>query len=108
MMEVIAAILLLLGAFFGLVAALGIVRMPDLYCRMHAATKAGAFGVALMLLGMFFSMPAQRVFIQGALIVFFFYLTAPVAAQMVGHVAIHRGVKLWKPGRQRKAILREP
>ena len=43
-MDIVVAILIVLGAFFAFVAALGIVRMPDLYTRMHAATKAGAFG----------------------------------------------------------------
>jgi len=96
MMELMASVFLLLGAAFSLVAAIGIVRMPDLWCRMHAATKAGAFGVSLMLLALFLAMPSVRTFVQGALIIAFFYLTAPVAAHLIARVALVRRVPVWR------------
>ncbi|WP_368733921.1 cation:proton antiporter, partial [Klebsiella pneumoniae] len=46
----LAALLLVLGTLFTLFASLGILRMPDLYTRMHAATKAGTAGLSLLLL----------------------------------------------------------
>ena len=49
-MEVIVGLLLCIGTLFFLIASLGVVRMPDLYTRMHAATKAGTVGVAALLL----------------------------------------------------------
>ena len=51
MIQWIAAFFLILGAFFMFLAGLGTFRFPDLYSRMHAATKAGSFGVGLMLTG---------------------------------------------------------
>ncbi len=97
MITVIASTLLLLGALFALIAAIGIVRMPDIYCRMHAATKAGAFGVSLILLALCVALPTLRVCIQSILIIGFFYLTAPVAAHLIGRVGIVRKLPLWKP-----------
>ena len=97
MITVIASILLLTGALFALVAAIGIVRMPDIYCRMHAATKAGAFGVSLILLALCVALPTLRVCIQSILIIGFFYLTAPVAAHLIGRVGIVQKLPLWKP-----------
>ena len=97
MITIIASILLLTGALFALVAAIGIVRMPDIYCRMHAATKAGAFGVSLILLALCVALPTLRVCIQSILIIGFFYLTAPVAAHLIGRVGIVQKLPLWKP-----------
>ena len=42
--EVVAGILVIVGAFFALVAAVGLIRLPDVYSRMHAASKAGTVG----------------------------------------------------------------
>ena len=94
---IIASILLLVGSSFALVAAIGIVRMPDIYCRMHAATKAGAFGVSLILLALCVAVPLLRVFIQSILIIAFFYLTAPVAAHLIGRVGMKQKLPFWKP-----------
>ncbi|MEM8550685.1 MAG: monovalent cation/H(+) antiporter subunit G [Verrucomicrobiota bacterium] len=93
----LASFFIIAGACFGVVAGLGVVRMPDIYCRMHAATKAGAFGTALLLIGLVIAMPSLRTAILSVMIVAFFYLTAPIAAHMIGRVALTRGVSIWKP-----------
>jgi multicomponent Na+:H+ antiporter subunit G len=95
-MIILACIHILAGALFSLIAALGVVRMPDLYCRMHAATKAGAFGLSLILIGICFLIMEPRVIIQSIIIVTFFYLTTPIAGQMIGRAAIIRGIPIWK------------
>lgn len=89
--SLLAACFLLAGAAFALVAAIGVVKFPDLYTRMHAATKAGAFGLSLMLIGLAIRWPQPRMLFMGAMIVLFFYLTAPVAAQMLSRAGYHRG-----------------
>ena len=96
MIVIITSSLLLLGASFALIAAIGIVRMPDIYCRMHAATKAGAFGVALILLALCVAVPILRVIIQSVMIIAFFYLTAPVAAHLIGRVSMNQKLPFWK------------
>lgn len=70
--------------------------MPDLYCRTHASTKAGAFGLSLVLMGIIIAMSELRVLIQALMIIGFFYLTAPVAAHMIGRVALQRKVNWWR------------
>lgn len=101
--QTLIGFLLVLGGFFVLVAALGILRMPDLYCRMHAATKAGALGTSLLLLALVCAAPTLRVVVQSLMIVLFFFLTAPVAAQMIGRAALHAGVPLWRSEDARKS-----
>ena len=91
--EVISAILLLIGSAFCFIAALGMNKFPDLYTRMHAATKAGAFGVALMLLALAVAMPSPRIIVMATLIIIFFYLTTPVAAQVLSRAGYYREAK---------------
>lgn len=97
MITIIVSFFILSGAFFALIAAIGVVRMPDLFCRMHAATKAGAFGLGLMLIGLIVHAQDLRVVIQSAMIIAFFYLTAPIAAHLIGRVALFNHTPMWKP-----------
>lgn len=94
-MSLVVAILIVLGAFFAFVAALGVHRMPDFFMRMHAATKAGAFGSGLMLLAAALHFGSLRAVLTALAILIFFYLTTPVAAQTIAEAAYRRGVKLW-------------
>ncbi len=96
MIVFLTSFLLLSGVFFALVAALGLIRMPDLYCRMHAATKAGAFGIGLMLLALSLGSGEARIWIQSGLIVLFFFLTAPIGAHMIGRAGLIHKLPLWQ------------
>ncbi len=93
---IIASSLVLLGSFFVLLASIGVLKMPDFYSRLHTATKAGAFGSALVLLGYLFIEPSLRVIIQSVLIIGFFYLTAPVAAHAMARIAMGDKMPMWK------------
>lgn len=83
MMHFIIVFLILLGAIFILVAAIGLVRFNDLYSRMHATTKATSFGLLLLVVGvsMFFSLTI--VWIKALMVIVFIYLTAPLAAHSI-------------------------
>lgn len=94
MQSVLATLLTLLGAAFFLVAAIGVFRLPDLLTRMHAATKAGAFGGTLMLAGCAVAFGDWGVAIKAALTVIFFYLTAPIAGHMLGRAGYRTGSPL--------------
>ncbi len=86
------AILLLSGAFFVLAAAIGIVRLPDLYTRMHAASKAGTVGSGLLLLAAGLYSGELAIFARAMAGFFFFILTAPVSAHLLAkasHITGH-------------------
>ena len=95
-MDIIIAFFLLTGVFFALVASLGILRLPDLYMRMHAATKAGTVGVGFVLLSgaLFFQDIAVTSRTLGTL--FFIILTAPVAAHLLGKAMLQKGYRMWR------------
>ncbi len=95
----LVAILMVAGSAFALIATIGVFRMPDLYMRMHAATKAGAFGASLMLLAAALHFGSLRALLTAVLVIVFFYMTAPVAAQTVAEAAYRKGVKLWPASR---------
>ncbi len=82
----------ILGCVFVFVAALGVYRFPDFYTRMHAATKAGAFGGANLAIAAALEFANVSTVIQAILIVAFFYITTPVASHLLGRAAYLRGV----------------
>jgi multicomponent Na+:H+ antiporter subunit G len=83
MIKIIISILILSGAFFILVAAVGILRFKDLYGRLHATTKATSFGLLLLLVGVSLFFNLFPVYVKALLIILFIYLTAPLAAHSI-------------------------
>lgn len=91
-LAVVTAVLLLAGAFFALVAAIGIARLPDLYTRMHAASKAGTVGSGLLLLAAGLYSGELAVLARALAGFLFFILTAPVSAHLLArasHISGH-------------------
>ena len=86
----VAALLLTLGVAFIAVAALGVARLPDVFQRMHAATKAGGIGVSLVLLGVLVAGGVAGP-ITGALTILFMLLTLSVASQLLARAAYMSG-----------------
>jgi len=72
-----------LGAFFILVSAIGLIRFPDLYTRMHATTKATSFGLLLLILGTAIYFNTGMVWLKAVLVIIFIYLTAPLASHSI-------------------------
>lgn len=96
MNELVPHGLLLTGCAFLLLAAVGIVRMPDLFTRMQTATKGATLGISLILIAVALSLGDFGLAIRALLTVAFFFLTAPVAAHMIGRAAYFIGVPLWR------------
>ncbi len=94
--ELIASVLLLLGGGLMLIAAVGLYRLPDLLTRMHATTKAGALGAALIIAGVAVHFADASVTARAAAIIVFIVLTAPVAAHVIGRAGYFVGVPLWE------------
>ena len=95
-MSVPSALLLITGCSFLLLAALGIIRMPDLYIRMSASSKALTLGVGCLALGLAIHMPDAAVLTRAILLIVLFLLKAPVAAHALGRAAYLTGVPLWE------------
>ena len=87
--EILIAALCILGTFLIVLACIGLVRFPDVFCRMHAAGKAGTLGVVLVVLGatVHFAGTDQDVWMRGLLAVFFQFLTSPAATHLLARAA---------------------
>lgn len=96
MIEVLVSILLLMGAAFMVLASVGVLRLPDLPTRMHATTKAGALGAMLTMAGVAFHFGDSTVVARAVAIVVFIFLTAPIAAHVIGRAGYFTGIKLWE------------
>ncbi len=88
--------LLLAGAFLMFLTGLGLVRMPDIFCRMHAATKSASLGVALLLLASALFFQETMVVTKALVTIGFIFLTAPVAASLLGRAAYAQRTSLWE------------
>nr|WP_246637795.1 monovalent cation/H(+) antiporter subunit G [Nitratireductor kimnyeongensis] len=93
--NILTGLLIIIGAAFTLIAAIGILRLPDLYTRMHAASKAGTLGSGLMLVALAIFAQDQAIVTRALAAVVFFLLTAPISAHLLAKAAYAAGYKLW-------------
>lgn len=95
MMETLALIgglLSIVGSFFLLLAAIGIIRMPDVYNRMQAGTKATTLGSILFLLGLGLAVPSWLGKI--ILLILFIVFTNPISSHVLARAAHYKGIPL--------------
>ena len=94
MTDGIVAVLVLIGSAFAFLGALGLVRMPDFYTRMHPPTKATTLGTISILLAsaVHFTVNEGRLSLQELLVTAFLFLTAPIGAHLLSKAAIKLGV----------------
>jgi len=99
-------ILLLGGAIFSVIGGIGILRMPDFYTRMHAASITDTAGMTLMLAGLMLQAGLSLVTAKLVFIMLFLLITSPTATHALARAALHDGVKplLDHDKRERKDI----
>ncbi len=96
--QAIVAALLVLGGLFCLVGAIGLVRLPDFYTRLHAPTKASTLGVGgLLLASLVWQAAAGAGFPRELLITLFLFVTAPISANLMALAALHRRTRSIAP-----------
>lgn len=96
LIELMAALLILLGAIMSVISAFGMIRLPDVYTRSHAATKSSTLSVLLCLTGAFiyFWIDDGYVSIRLMLGIIFVFITAPVSGHLVCRAAYRSRVPL--------------
>ncbi|MFH1213359.1 MAG: monovalent cation/H(+) antiporter subunit G [Candidatus Neomarinimicrobiota bacterium] len=94
--ETIGMVFILIGIMFDFLGVLGLVRLPDVYNRLQAATKCVTFGSAGILLGVFVIQGFNNFGFKVLLGIVFIFLTSPVAAHIIARAAHRSGVKLTK------------
>ncbi len=96
------AILLLAasGVFFSLVAAIGLVRLPDLFTRAHSASKTETLGAVLALLAVALAFGNRLSTVKVVFLLFFMFLTNPTAAHAIVRAATEQGITPWTTGEE--------
>lgn len=96
--EIAIGLLVLAGAVISALSAFGLVRLPDVYLRSHAATKSATLGVLFILAGAFlyFAFYLEHISAKLLLGIVFVFVTAPVAGHLNGRAAYRSGVPLWE------------
>jgi multicomponent Na+:H+ antiporter subunit G len=95
MTEWLSGILFIAGAALALLAGVGVLRMPDVFTRMQASTKASTLGLGCLLAGLAIRYPDLSVVVRAASIGAFMMLTAAVAAHVIARAAALSGAPLW-------------
>jgi multicomponent Na+:H+ antiporter subunit G len=96
MINLVVAALVAIGTTFMLLAAIGVLRMPDVYMRLQVSTKGASLGAGCVLLAVPLFFGDLAIGVRALLIIVFIFLTTPISAHMLGRAAYLVGVPLWE------------
>nr|WP_197969819.1 monovalent cation/H(+) antiporter subunit G [Mesobacillus harenae] len=96
--DLFIAFFIIIGAFLSLVTAFGVIRLPDVYTRNHAASKSATLGVMSILIGTFLYFYLIEGHFNSRIIlgIAFILVTSPVAGHLISRAAYNSGVELWE------------
>ncbi len=95
LLDALSILLLLFGLVFMLVGAVGVVRLPDAYHRLHAASKCSTLGLLGLLLAAVVHLNTVDVVTKSALIIVFTFIAAPVGSHILAKAAHRVGLEQW-------------
>ena len=93
LLDIVSALLIAGGAFFSLVGGIGLMRMPDFYTRMHAASVIETLGAGLVLLGLLLQAGFSLVAVKLLMVALLIYFASPTATHALARAAMVRGLK---------------
>lgn len=96
MNEIIGYIFIVTGVLFDIFGCIGLVRLPDVYNRLQAATKCVTLGTCGILFGIFVMNGVSEIGVKALLAIIFIMLTSPTAAHALSRAAHVSGIKLWE------------
>ncbi len=96
MIDIVIMVLSTLGALFILIASIGILKMPDFYSRLSVTIKAATLGLGCILIAAALFFKEFQVTTKAIAIIFFIFITSPIAGYLIGKVAYINGTKPWK------------
>ncbi len=97
-LEVAVSVLVAAGVFFVFVGAVGLIRLPDVYTRAHASSKADTLGAGFALAAVMLSFGFSSQAVKTAVLLIFVYVSSPTAAHAISRAAYRSGVEPWTAG----------
>jgi len=101
-MTTAANIFIGLGLFFMIFGAVGVLRFPDVYTRLHPAGKAGTAGVLSIFIGLIIHSGFTHLSSRIVLIALFILITSPVASHAIARGALESGIEPWEQKKKKK------
>ncbi len=95
-MEVLSILFILAGLFFLIVAAIGVIRLPDVFSRSHAVSLTDSLGAVLMLVGVVLHEGVSTSMLKIIAVLALLYIQNPVIAHATVRAALRSGLKPWK------------
>ena len=92
-LEAVSAVLLIAGAIFAVIGGIGIVRLPDFFCRIHGAGITDTLGAGLILTGLMFLSPHWVVTVKLVAILLLLWITSPTATHTLANAALETGLQ---------------
>jgi len=96
MTDILTCMLILSGVGLILLAAIGLIRFPDVLCRSHAVTKGLTLGIFLMLVGLWVHDPGPGKGLKIVLAITFQILTIPISGHLVSRLALQKNLPRWR------------
>ena len=97
-MSVAGNVFIGLGLAFMVITALGLLRLPDFFARVHAVSKSETLGITLVLLGLILHEGATLVSLKLGLVLVFVAIANPVGAHLLSRAALRTGLMPWRGG----------
>ncbi len=92
-LEIVSAVFVLAGALFAVIGGIGIIRLPDFFCRIHGAGITDTLGAGLILTGLMFLSPDEIVTVKLVAILGFLWLTSPTSTHALANAALETGLR---------------
>ncbi|MDA0367330.1 MAG: monovalent cation/H(+) antiporter subunit G [Proteobacteria bacterium] len=101
-LDVLSWVLILGGAGFSVVGAIGLLRFPDFYTRLHAAGITDTLGAWMLLVGFMLQAESWQVVVKLIFIVIFLFFTSPTATHALARAALASGLKPWARDKEKQ------
>lgn len=92
-LDILSWFFLVSGGLIGVIGAIGLIRLPDLYCRMHAAGMIDTLAVAFLIFGMMLQTDSWLIAVKLFVILAFIFFTSPTSTHALAKAALHGGLK---------------
>ena len=92
-LEIVSSVLVIAGALFAVIGGIGILRLPDFFCRIHGAGITDTLGAGLILTGLMFLSPHWIVTVKLVAILVFLWVTSPTATHALANAALETGLQ---------------
>jgi len=92
-LDVVSGVCLLSGAFFAVVGVIGLIRLPDFFCRTHGGGVTDTMGAGLIFIGLMFQSGLSTITLKLVVILFFLLVTSPTACHALTKAALEEGLE---------------